>query len=106
VATNYKTLKEIMLAERVRLLLTEFDRLDDSLELNTAEVAVVVNRSVSTLKLWARSPNHAIKWRRRGKQKATTVACVRKFLQAEPPRETRGRPRKQPPLVNEVTNIT
>jgi hypothetical protein len=75
-----------MAAERMRLLLTEFDSLDDNLELNTAEVAVIVNRSKAALKAWDKQPNHPIKWKRRGKQLSTTVGCVRKYLRSEQPR--------------------
>jgi hypothetical protein len=84
--------RAVMAAKRVELLLTEFTRLDDNLELNRAEVAVLVNREESTLKAWAKDPNHPIKWRLRGKQVSTTVRNVRQFLRTgEMPKM--GRPR-------------
>jgi hypothetical protein len=100
---NYTTLREMMVAERTRLLLTRFQELDDDIELNSVEVSIITNRSNSTLKIWEKIPGHPIKWRRHGKQKSSTVGCVREFLKTEQRRQ--GRPRKQP-LATEATTIT
>jgi hypothetical protein len=78
-ASNQAALKAAMAAERTRLLLTGFDKLPDALELNRAEVSVLVNRSVSTLKKWQAQSGHPLVWRRRGKQLCTTVGDVRAF---------------------------
>jgi hypothetical protein len=100
-ATNHGAIRAAMAAERMRLLLMEFDQLPDSLEMSRSEVSVIVNRSISTLKAWARDPDHPIKWRQRGKQLATTVAHVRAFLRTEPPR--RGRPPRRTTIEENIT---
>ena len=71
-------------SERMALIMTRLHELSDDVYLSTEETAAVVNRSTNTLKWWrCYSPDHPLRWRKRGSRVEYRVGDVREYLRAE-----------------------
>lgn len=64
-------------------LLFDLDALPASTLLNETETAAALRRAKSTLEVWRKQANHALKWRRVGGRVLYELAAIREFLKGE-----------------------
>jgi hypothetical protein len=84
-------LKPNPIPDRTLTVLTRLDELSDDVVLNTRETALVINRSVSTLKHWRlHVPHHPLRWQRQGKVVQYRCGDIRRYLRGD--REELSRP--------------